>query len=452
MRFLKSISYPLLKLAVPLVLTGVLQSATFFFDTIFLSHLGADKLAAGALVGWLFCTFIVILLGTLSSINILVARQHGAQNNYNISLITRDGFWLSLLLTIPAFLLFWNMPQLFLLIGQNSSVVSLAQSYLHALTWGLLPYFITIALLEVIIGLGHMRPILFFCMLSILLHIFFSFCFIFGKCGLPALGIAGAGWGMTISSWVTAVFLFGYAIKSYKQYLYHLFTLTKQSYLRELVQIGVPLGLMYCVEVAFFFALSLLIGSFGSELLAANQIALQYLSIFMSLIFSIGRAITVRIGHLLGSNDVVAAEYTVYAGVGMSITLMFFVAIVYWFFPTALISIDFNIHDFNNMNIVRFAIQFFIVSAIFQLVEAVRIPLFSALRGLKDTRFTLLISIISFWGIALPIGYALATYSHFGAIGFWWGMIVSTIFSVLLMYRRFKFKIHRYSSHEPKAQ
>jgi MATE family multidrug resistance protein len=447
MKCLKSTIYLLLKLAAPLVLTGVLQSATFFFDTIFLAHLGADKLAAGALVGWLFCTFIVILLGTLSSISILVARQHGAQNTREIALITRDGLWLSLLITIPACLLFSNIPQLFLFIGHSQTIVQLATSYLDALIWGLLPYFMTVSLLEVILGLGHMRLILIFCVLSISLSIFFSFSLIFGKFGLPALGIAGAGWGMTISSWITAISLFTHILRkeTYRRYLHYIFIPTQQSYIIELVQIGVPLGLMYCVEVAFFFVLSLIIGSFGSALLAANQIVLQYLSLFMSMIFSIGRAITVRIGYLLGANNIAAAEHTGYVGIGISIVLMIIVAIGYLFFPTALISIDLNIHSLNNRNIVNYAIQFFTVSALFQLIEAARISLFSALRGLKDTRFTLFISIISFWGIALPIGYFLAHYLHFEAIGLWWGMIVSALFSVLVLYRRFKFKVQNYS-------
>lgn len=120
---------------------------------------------------------------------------------------------------------------------------------------------------------------------------------------------------------------------------------------------------------------------------------------------------------------------------------MMIIAIFYWIFPTALISIDFDVHNANNLELVHLATQLLAVAAVFQLFEAMRIALFGALRALKDTRFTLFISVISFWGIALPVGYLLATRMGFGGSGLWWGMVVGAGFSVLLLLWRFKFKI-----------
>ena len=155
----------------PLALTGLLQSSAFFFDTLFLARLSPDALAAGALVSWLFATFVVILFGVLSSINILVSHNYGAKNeeniSENISLVVRDDCWLALLFAIPAFILFWNLSSLFLLLGQSPAIVQLAKSYLRALAWGVLPNFVMIALLEVIIGLGHARLVLLFSLSSV---------------------------------------------------------------------------------------------------------------------------------------------------------------------------------------------------------------------------------------------------------------------------------------------
>jgi MATE family multidrug resistance protein len=86
-----------------------------------------------------------------------------------------------------------------------------------------------------------------------------------------------------------------------------------------------------------------------------------------------------------------------------------------------------------------------VISAIFQIVEATRIAFFGALRGLKDTKFTLLTSAMSFWCIALPIGYLLATYAQIGGIGYWWGMVMGAAFSVVLLSWRFKSKIKRFT-------
>src|ERR1700730_275156 len=188
---LKNDLYPLLKLAIPLILTSLIQSSLFFVVTVFLSRLGEAVMAAGALVGWLFATLIVILFGIFSAVNILIAHKYGANNQSGIVLILRDGLLLAILLTIPTFLLFWNISPILSLLGQNSELVDLAKIYLHALAWGLLPKFILIVLFELMIGLGHSRTIMMVNILTIPIYISLSFMLIFGKLGFPALGIAG---------------------------------------------------------------------------------------------------------------------------------------------------------------------------------------------------------------------------------------------------------------------
>jgi MATE family multidrug resistance protein len=436
-------SQPLLVLAIPLALTGILEYGVFFFETLFLARLGPNELAAGGLVSWLFGTFFVILFGVLSAINVLVAQKHGAGDTKGISLVLRDGLCLTLLFLLPCCLLFWNMSYLFLFLGQDPNVVELAKPYLHALVWGIFPDLVMIALLEFMIGLGHTRAILVFSILAVPVTIFLSFALIFGKFGLPALGIAGAGWGTTIGYWITGILLTMYVFLSKKYALYtsHLFLLTKATHLWELLKIGVPMGLMYCIEVGFFFVLSLLMGSMSSELLAANQIVLQYMGTLMSLAFAIAQAVTVRMGHLLGEGNTLAAIQTSYSGMFLSISTMLIVAITYWAFPNQLIAIDLNPLEANNARISTLACEFLAICAMFQILDSVRIVLFGALRALRDTHFSLLVSVLSFWGIALPIGYVLATYAKLGGKGLWWGMVIGAAISIPLLVVRFNYQV-----------
>lgn len=439
MKLLRHNIYPLLILAIPLALTGLLESCVFFFETLFLARLGHDELAAGALVSWLLGTFAIILFGILSSINILVAQNLGRKNPEGIAIVVRDGIWLALILFIPSFFLFWHIPTLFLYLGQSPAVVLLAKTYLHALVWGLLPDLVMIALIEIIIGLGHARLILMFSLLCASFCVFFSYILIFGHCGFKPLGIAGAGWGTTIGYWISAILLaiYFFSQKAYKPYSKYLFIPIKQTYIFELLYIGIPMGIMYCIEVGFFFVVTLIMGSLGTPLLAANQIALQYMGTLMAVIFSIAQAITVRMGHLLGAGDKESAERAAYAGMLISMALMFILGLIYWFFPTVLIGIDLDIKKPSNQIIVHFATQFLAICAIFQILESARISLFGALRSLKDTQFTLFISIISFWFIALPTGYFLATRLALGGHGLWIGMIIGAACSIPVLFWRF---------------
>src|SRR5579871_5824698 len=102
---IKNNLYSLLKLAIPLAFTGIVQSSSFFFETLFLAHLGKDVLAAGALVSWLFATIAVIFFGAMSSINILIAHKYGANDHPKIAFVVRDGLLMATLFSIPIFIL-----------------------------------------------------------------------------------------------------------------------------------------------------------------------------------------------------------------------------------------------------------------------------------------------------------------------------------------------------------
>ncbi len=434
---------PLIKLAVPLAVTALVQSSIWFFQTLFLAHVSVETLAASSLVNWFFGTVAVILFGTLSSINILVAYKHGANDDEGIMRVARDGILLAILLVIPAIFLLWNMADLFAWMGQSRSVVVLARAYLNALFWGLLGDFITMAFFEVMIGLGHTRAILVFSTLFVLLNIFLSYTLILGRFGFSQLGMAGAGWAMAISYWITFVIFLAYlwSRKMYRYYFRDIFKLVPTQHIVELFKLGIPMGGMYFVEVGFFFILALMMGLLGSQYQAANQVALQYLNLVINIVFAIAQAITVRMGHLLGSDQPKSAEKAAYVGIGLSVIVAFVSAITYWVLPELLIAVDVNIHDPKNAKFVELARNFLAICAAYQFIEAIRITYFGALRGLKDTHYSLISSLIGFWFISIPIGYLLAIYFKFGGLGFWWAMILGSVMSALLLAQRFRKKM-----------
>ena len=433
---------PLIRLSVPLMLSALVESSIGFFSTLFLAHLGQEELAAGALVSWFFATLMVILWGTLTAVSVLVSQKYGEKNEEGVAHVLRDGLLLGLIFVIPTFYLLWNLAAIFLWLGQSATIVTLAQSYLRALAWGVLPDFIMLILLQFLIGLGHTRISMTFMLIWVPIAIFCIYILIFGTFGLPLLGIAGIGWGMTLSYWITTIGLFIYLAfnRKYKKYFYKIFSFRLPFFLMELLKIGVPMGFMYCIEVGFFFALTLLMGLKGQEPLAANQITMQYLGQIISVIFSIAQAVTVRMGHLLGEKNIDAAKHASYAGIYISLLFTLFFSFCYLLFSEKLIAIDLNVNNPMLVQVVMYAKQFFAICALFQLFEAVRITLFGALRALKDTHFTLISSIICFWIIALPVGYILSQ-TPLASAGLWWGLVIGACFNVMLLSFRLRTKM-----------
>ncbi len=432
----------LLILAIPLIMSGVIETSVGFFSNIFLAHLSATSLAAGALVNWVFTTLMVIIWGTLSAITTLVARYYGAKKNTEISYVFYAGLLLAISLMGPAMLLLWNLSPIFLFFGQAPATVKLAQFYLHGLSWAIIPDFIITVLLQFVAGLGRTRTNLTFSLLFVPLSIFFNYSLMFGKFGFPNLGIAGIGWGAASTFWIITL---GFSIyfclnKSYR--IYFKFPRWKKivPQFHEIFQVGLPLGLTYFFEVGFFLAMSILMGRISADTLSANQIALQFFWLFSIVTFALAQGITIRVGHSVGQNNKNAVNNATYVGMFYASTFMFLIALIYWIFPERLIAIDFNLHDVKNITIVRLATEFLALAALVQLFEAPRFALFGALRGLKDTRFTLFTSVLVFWIIALPLGAIALSYGLAG-YGIWWATILAEIIGVFLLVWQYRRKI-----------
>lgn len=436
----------LLMLALPLVITGLIEASVGFTSTLMVAHLGHYELAALGLVSNLFATLMVIMWGTLGATSVLISQYYGAKNQAAIARVFRDSILLALLFSIPAMILLWNIAPLLLLLGQHPQIVALTNKYLHALAFAMIPDFTGIVMLQFLTGLGHTRVNLFFSLLWVPATILSNYVFIFGKWGIPAFGIAGIGWGTAVSFWITTLILaiYLYLHENYRPYLQSGAAKNEHSRLKELFKVGIPLGGMFCIEVTFFMILAILMGRISLEALAANQITLQYVGQFTVVSFSLAQAITVRMGHTIGANDIAAAERAGYMGIILGLIFMSLIALLYWFFPALLIAVDIKIHDPINQALIHLTKQFLSLAALFQLFEMIRITSFGALRSLRDTKFTMLISSVMFWGIALPCGYLLAFKVHWQGMGLWAGMVIGAAAGALILFMRFRNRIRAY--------
>jgi|GEM_PF-236934 len=426
----------LVKLAIPLILSGLVQASLGFTSTLFLSHLGTESLAAGSLVSWFFATLMVVFWGIFTSVSVLVSNYRGAGEDNKITYVLRDGLYLAIVLSLPLSVLVWNMGPILYALGQKKELVQMTIPYLHALSFGLLPDLVGLLLLQFVVGLEHMKTNLIFNISWVILNIVLNYAFIYGYFGLPALGIAGLGWGNTCSYWITTLAWGTYFLMQphYRGYFQTIFKPSKPFYFYDLLKIGLPTGLMFAIEISFFFVLALELGHIGVTLLAASQVAIQYMSLFVTILFAIAQAITVRVSNRLGAKQPIDAHNAVYSGLFISFSIMSILALIAFIYPAILVGVDFSTITPKNSGVVTDAIAYLKIAVLFLLLESIRISLFGALRGHKATPVTLLSSFLSFWCIAIPMGNVLAYGFGLGGIGFWYGMLFGGVFGALFLW------------------
>ncbi len=180
-------------LAAPLALTQLAQMAMSFVDVMMIGRLGTAALAGGVLGSVLFFTLLLICMGVVMAVNPMVAQAAGAGDDDEVGRSARQGLWLATALGVPLVFLFGPSEWFLLAMGQEPQAASLAADYLLAIRWGIIPNLLFTALRGFCEGLARPRPVLIITLIAVLLNAFGNWVLMYGKLGLPALGLAGCG-------------------------------------------------------------------------------------------------------------------------------------------------------------------------------------------------------------------------------------------------------------------
>lgn len=431
----------ILSISIPLITSQIIFSMSGFIGTIMVAHLDKNALAASVVVNLIWWTLCVLFIGLLNSASVLVSQQQGAKNYEAISIVMGQSFLMAFIIAIPVMLTMFIAPVFLKWSAQTPAVLDYARIYLHSLLWSMPGFLLIIVLEQFLTGLGRTKIVLAISILEVPFEIALIYVLMFGKLHLPACGIAGVGYGFTAAYSITAVLLAAYLYfaKFAKPYgIYKRIGQFHSLYFLELVKIGWPIGVMYLIEVGAFMITTFLMARFSSSVLAAHQIAFQYLGLTINIVFGMSQAVSTRIGQAAGRDDLVGVYYAAYVGMCLSFFLMLFIAIIYFLFSTPLIALDINTHNASNAELLKNAATLLGIIGLFQIFENFRIIEVGALRGLKDTKIPMLISFVSFWLIGIVCAYVFGFTFHLSGAGIWWGLTLGVAIGALILFFRMK--------------
>jgi MATE family multidrug resistance protein len=416
-----------LALGWPLILTNVAQNALMTSDVILMGWLGSEALAAGALGTNLYFAFLIFGIGLVSATSPIIAEELGRKRHSvrEVRRTVRQGFWAAITVAIPIWIISWNGEFLLLAMGQEPVLAESAGDYMRALQWSLLPFLLYLVLRSFLAALERPGWPLLISVLAVPVNLGAAYCFMFGKFGMPELGLIGAGVGTVISSafmFLALALVISLDRKLRRYFLFGRFWRPDWPRYRTLWQIGVPIGLTLAFEVTIFNAAALLMGRIGSNELAAHAIALQIASFCFMVPFGLSQAATVRVGLAYGAQDAPGVTRAGWTAFALGVSFMVITASLMWFAPHLLLSAFLDLSDPRNVPVIGFAVSFLVMAAIFQLADAAQAVGAGMLRGLQDTRVPMIYAAFGYWGIGLPFGVILAFGTSLRGIGIWIGL------------------------------
>jgi MATE family multidrug resistance protein len=428
----------MLKLATPMVVTTISFTIMQFVDRFMVSRLGTNALAA--IMPAAFVSFLpgALALGSLASLNAYVSQSFGKGNMRDCS----NYFWQAVYMGFTYFFLvliiMWPIaPQIFKTMGQPTSVIGMEVIYFRIMLYA--QFVVVISWSSNQFFMGIHRPVITMCasLSGQIVNIIANYILIFGKLGLPAMGIAGAGWGTFIGMAVSDLINISVFLSPKINNIFH----SRHTFgidfgkMYDLFRIGLPAGVGLTMNVALWgVILSGLVGRFGEESLAATSAVISYTNLSVMPIVGISMALTAAAGKTIGMDkkDLVIKQTNMCLRI--SILYMGIIGICFLLFRHSLMEFWSS-----NEKVINAGANILVFAAIYQVFQAARVIYSGSLRGAGDTVW---LAFASGFGsvIILGLGGLLITniLPSIGPLGPWIAAMLSVVIVSLAIHHRFK--------------
>lgn len=426
----------LLGLTIPLTLIQLTEGMVRVIDTLMMGWLGTSALAAGGLGAIIFWTVLSFFTGLLEMTGALAAEAYGAGDHSRISAVNANALWLSLGVSMPTMGVLWNLEGVLQVLGQEPHVVVQTTAYLRGILWGLPPALGLFVFKEVTTALMRPRLLTLLIVVSIPTNIALNYGLMYGKGGLPALGLAGIGLSSAIVFWLN----FGIAtvclaqLPTWKPWrLFQYQWRFNPPILQEIVYLGWPLCVDYGTEFSALTAAAFLMGLWGTELLAAHNIIMTTTELLLMVSWGLSYAVAMRTAHKIGADRPREARQIVTISVAINCGLMGLLALPLWWFPEAIAGLYIDTNRPENQATLSVAVSLFRIGVLFQIFQGFRLISLGILQGLRDTYFLATIDFLAHWAIGVGLGYIAGQWFGLQSIGLWWSLTLGQVFAAMLL-------------------
>ena len=405
-------------------------------DTLMVGHYGKDELAAAGFVNNTLSLLLVAGMGFSYGLTPVVVALLGEGKVHDIAGKLRNGLFacsaVGLLLMFLAGLLWMGLPWL----GQPEELLPLMRPYLLILLLSLLPQMLFNAYKQFSDGVQDTSMPMWIMLVSNVFNVVGNWMLIFGHCGLPEMGLLGAGIATLLSRLLQLALMAGafHFTTRYEPYRHDF----PQSHLGradqfELHRLGWPVALQMGMEAASFSLSAVYVGWLGANALAAHQIVITISQFFFMLYYGLSAAVAVRVSFYRGAGELEQTRKVAASGVH----LCWFIALCQGI-PLFLLRDKVGFLFTPSQDVAALVALIIVPFLIFQFGDALQSTYANALRGLARVKAMVWIAFFAYIVVSLPLGYLFGFVCGWGLVGIWMAFPFGLTTAGLLYYREFR--------------
>lgn len=388
----------LFRIAMPMVVSQGTFALMIFTDRYFMSQIDPTHMAAalggGVATFFSYCFF----SGLFSYANAMAAQYLGAGEKDKCSKVVTQG-WIMCALSVPILaLITLAVSGVFELMDHDPTQVELERTYYQILMLGMVVTLAKICVSSYFAGIGKTTVVMICDIGGLLFNVPLAYAMVFGKFGLPALGIAGAAISTIVATiFALLLFLYFYFEKEHREefkvlesFKYH------RGILRRFLRLGFPSGLELFLNVAAFNLFLLMFQSYGVVHGAAAAIVFNWDILSFIPMVGLNIAMISLIGRFVGARDMARTSEVMSAGFIIAICYSATLAILYVTFRYPLVEVFAPPQgDFSEIR--ELAAFMMIGLSSYAVADGVIQVCGGVLRGAGDTRWLMWASVALHW-------------------------------------------------------
>ena len=429
----------LLRLAVPVVAVQLGLMLMGVVDTVMVGRLSAQALGAVALGNLFFFTTAVIGMGTLMALDPVVAQAVGARDEPAIARGLQRGVILAVVVTVPTVVGLMLVRPALIAMRQPAELIPEASDYIYYIIPGILPFYLFIAFRQTMQSLGRIAPIVWVAVGANLLNALLNLVFIYGRAGMPALGVKGSALATTISRFALA----GALLYAGRRELWHrLLPWRPESSdpraLGRMLSIGLPIGAQMFFEYGVFALVGAMMGRIGTLAVAGHQIAINLSSVVFMVPQGVGAAAAVLVGQAVGAEDLPRARRSALGAILLGAGFMAGAALLFILFPAHLARLYTR-----DPGVLAIAGSLIVLGGLFAVFDGLQAVCIGILRGIGDTRWPVALSMVGYWLIGMPVSVLLGFHLGAGPDGLWWGLVLGLAVTAAVLLVRVRVRLRQ---------
>lgn len=430
----------LLATAWPLIVANSFWNLQLTIDRIFLADYSTAALGAAMAVMGVFWVPMALLQGTANYVVAFVAQYLGAKEENNIGKSFWQSIYVSLFGGIAFLALNFLSDPFFKLVGHSHVTQGLETSYFNALAWSALPTALVAAISGLFTGLEQTRAVLMINLVGLLLNALLDWLMIFGNGGLPAMGIAGAGYATALATYGAAAFGLALAFKKSNRVRFGLtnsWQLNRQL-IAKFLRFGIPSGLQWAMEGMAFTVFLIIMGNTAQGDLALAATSISVTIMLLSVLPSLGMAQTVMslVGKYIGEKNIKAARQVTWDGARISLIYIACVGITLIFFP------HIHLAWFQNNSdpalwaqTAALAEKILCIVAFFTLFDSAYLNVSFALKGAGDTKFVSALAMVLPWPIMVLPAWIFRNHDQAAIVAWYFAAAYSVTITATFIWR-----------------